>query len=142
MRKMRVRSGDVVVSVKLGVGATANAVWAALPFTSTANRWGMEVYFSSSVKVPPEREARDVLSVGEVGYWPPGRAICLFFGPTPASRHDEPRAASAVNVFGRVEGDPLALRFIEDGATVLVEAESPLEAKAAKPRQAQGSPTE
>jgi hypothetical protein len=63
-----------------------------------------------------------VVQLGELGYWPPGRAFCIFFGPTPASRGDEIRPASAVTVIGQLEGDPSPFKQVQPGTTVVIEA--------------------
>jgi hypothetical protein len=84
---------------------TARAIWDALPLEARASTWGDEIYFS----IPVDAEAEDpweVVEMGDLGYWPPGSAFCIFFGPTPASRGDEIRPASPVNVVGRIEGEP------------------------------------
>jgi hypothetical protein len=99
---------------------TAQAVWEALPFAAGANTWGDEIYFSIPVEVDAE-EPREVVDVGDLGYWPPGKAFCIFFGPTPASRGDEIRPASPVNVFGRVTGDPGVFKKVRAGERVRVE---------------------
>lgn len=80
---------------------TVRAVLKALPIDSTVETWGHEIYFVTPIKAKQEKARVDV-SVGDIAYWPPGQAICLFFGPTPASRSSEPRAASPVNVIGRL----------------------------------------
>ena len=59
--------------------------------------------------------------MGDVGYWPPGQALCLFFGPTPASHDDEIRPASPVNVIGRIEGDASVLKRARARERVVVE---------------------
>jgi hypothetical protein len=100
--------------------ATARAIVQGLPFEVRANRWGGEVYFSVPVEADLESDAREILEPGELGYWPPGNAFCIFFGRTPASQGDEPRAASPVNVFGRIEGHLADLWSIADGATIVV----------------------
>ena len=69
----------------------------------------------------PEDDAREVVEMGDVGYWPPGQALCLFFGPTPMSRGEEIRPASPVNVIGKIDGDPTVLRSVISGAGVTVE---------------------
>jgi hypothetical protein len=92
-----------------------------LPIEAGANVWGEEIYFSVAPRVGHAEDAREVVEMGALAYWPPGRAFCVFFGPTPASRGDEIRAASSVNVFGRVEGDPKILRGIHDGARIRVD---------------------
>lgn len=99
---------------------TAQAIWEALPIEARANTWGDEIYFSIPVEVGPER-GKEVVERGDLGYWPPGNAFCIFFGPTPASRGDEIRPASAVNVFGRVEGDPVVFKKVRGGDEVRLE---------------------
>jgi hypothetical protein len=96
--------------------ATREALEAALPLEGDATRWGEELYFRTGVDVAPEN-ARAEVPVGAVAYWPQGNAVCLFWGPTPASRGEEPRAASPVDVVARIE-DVSPLREISGGATV------------------------
>lgn len=100
---------------------TGRLIHGALPIKGRVNRWGEEIYFSIPVKASLEQGASDVVSKGDLGYWPPGSAFCIFFGATPASRGDEVRAASPVNVFGRVEGDLENLRLVRDGAEIVIE---------------------
>ena len=99
---------------------TRAALEPALPLTGEAARWGDELYFSTPVAVP-EEDARAEVPVGAVAYWPRGNALCLFWGPTPASEGDEPRAASPVNVVAALE-DPSALEGVGNSAAVTVEA--------------------
>ncbi len=99
---------------------TAEAVWDALPIEGVAERWGDEVYFSTPIELG-EENARERVEVGEIAYWPPGRAICIFFGPTPVSRGGEIRAASPVNVFARILGDATIFRRVRMGERILVE---------------------
>lgn len=98
---------------------TVDAVWAALPFQGHANTWGEEIYFAVGIGAERE-EAQQVVERGDVAYWPPGDALCIFFGPTPASRGDEIRAASPVNVFGRVLGNPAVFARVQQGDAVTV----------------------
>ncbi|HUX14987.1 MAG TPA: cyclophilin-like fold protein, partial [Phycisphaerae bacterium] len=93
----------------------------ALPIESAVNTWGQEIYFSIPVQVDLGVEARDRMEVGELAYWPTGSAFCIFFGKTPASKSDEPRAASPVNPIGRVEGDVKVFRQVRDGETIRLE---------------------
>jgi len=113
----------VAVAAELWETPTAEAVWAALPIRGRAQRWGGEIYFSTPVAVGLEPDSRDVLEVGELGYWPPGKAFCIFFGPTVASDGEAPKAASAVNVFGKITGDTAGLWEVADGEEVIIEAE-------------------
>jgi hypothetical protein len=99
---------------------TADAIWNALPIEAKANRWGDEIYFSTGVKASLE-DAQEVVGVGEIAYWPPGKAFCIFFGPTPASTDNQPRAASEVNVFAKTLGDPATFKKVRDGEKITIE---------------------
>ncbi|AGT35488.1 MAG: cyclophilin-like family protein [Thermofilum sp.] len=99
---------------------TLQALKSAAPFESRVNLWGEEIYFSTPARVAQE-VAQDVVDVGDVAYWPPGRALCIFFGPTPVSRGSEIRPASPVNVIGKVIGDTERLKKVKDGEVVKVE---------------------
>jgi hypothetical protein len=121
MRRIKISSLGAKATATLDDSTTADAVWDALPFTARGNRWGDEIYFEIPLRMPQAPDARDVLEAGELGYWPVGRAFCIFWGPTPSSQGKEIRAYSPVNVFGRLEGDPLAFDSILDGAEIRVE---------------------
>jgi hypothetical protein len=99
---------------------TAEAIWKALPIKGNANTWGDEIYFSTPVDLKEEK-ARAEVEVGSIAYWPPGKALCIFFGATPVSQHGEPRAYSPVNVFGKVITNPGAFKKVRDGDQVTVE---------------------
>lgn len=99
---------------------TGRLFWNTLPFKGRAHRWGQEIYFSVPVTAELEEGATEVVQPGDLGYWPPGKAFCIFFGPTPASRGNEIRAASAVNVFGRITGSLEGLDGVREGDGVEV----------------------
>ena len=120
-RKIAVTAGSVLVAATLNDSSTAEALWNALPLEASANTWGDEIYFRIAVNADEEDGASDVVDMGALAYWPPGQALCLFFGRTPASRGDEIRAASAVNVIGSIEGDATVLKQVKSGAHVFVE---------------------
>ena len=111
---------DIRIEAELGTSTTAVKIIEALPFESTVNTWGNEIYFTIPVAVQQEHDARAEVEIGELAYWPMGKAFCIFFGPTPVSRDDKPRAYSPVNVFGRVLGDATAFKGIANGARILV----------------------
>jgi hypothetical protein len=117
---LRIVAGSVSMRATLDGSRTAQAIWDALPIEAVAQTWGDEIYFRIPVTLT-EDDAREVVERGDLGYWPPGQAFCIFFGPTPASRGDEIRPASAVNVFGRVDGDATAFRAVRAGARVRLE---------------------
>lgn len=119
-RKIRITAGKVTADAVLDDSKTAAAVWEALPLHVAGQTWGDEIYFEIPVKAKSEHP-REVVTLGDLAYWPPGSAFCIFFGPTPASQGDEIRPASAVNVFGRVLGDPTVFKAVRSGTTVRVE---------------------
>jgi len=118
---IRIIIGALELFADLDDTPTADALWNALPLRAQANRWGDEIYFSVPCEVPIESDARAVVQVGDVAYWPDGPALCFFFGPTPVSRPGEIRAAGPVNVCGRITADSAVLRQAADGAAVLLE---------------------
>jgi len=101
---------------------TARRIFENLPFEGSANRWGEEIYFEIPVSIDSEPEARQEVAVGELGYWPMGSAFCVFFGPTPVSTDDQPKAYSPVNVFGEVVRGIDLFNSVSDGETVSVTA--------------------
>ena len=119
-QKITIQVGPLTLAAELNDSATAAAVAAALPITAKGNRWGEEIYFRIPVKQDEAKDARAEMAVGELAYWPPGNAFCIFFGPTPASVGKEPRAASAVNPIGKISGDVTALRQAPDGCEVVL----------------------
>jgi len=112
---------DLKIEAELNESKSAQLIWEALPIEAKANLWGEEIYFAIPVKTGLEQGSREVVSSGELGYWPTGHAFCIFFGPTPASRGEEIRAASAVNVIGRVLSDPKVLRKVKEGTKITIE---------------------
>ena len=122
MRKIRITAGKVVATAVLSENTTADAIWEALPLGAAGNTWGEEIYFGIPVTVAQAEDASEVVALGDIAYWPPGQAFCIFFGRTPVSRGNEIRAASAVNVFGKVEGDPKLFQEVKNGELVRLEA--------------------
>ncbi|MBN1399420.1 MAG: hypothetical protein JXA74_01205 [Anaerolineae bacterium] len=120
MRKMRITAGDVSAEAVLNDSATAEAIWDALPIEARASTWGDEIYFGIPVHLD-EQDAREIVAMGDLGYWPPGHAFCIFFGRTPMSRGNEIRPASPVNVFGKVEGDARVFTRVANGARMRLE---------------------
>ena len=139
MHEIRIATDKIEMLVTLDDSATAERIWDALPIDSTVNTWGQEIYFSIPVQCDLGLEARDRMEVGEVGYWPTGSAFCIFFGRTPASKGDEPRAASPVNPIGRCEGDIKVFRQVREGDAVRIERVEE-EADEAPPAEDAGKP--
>lgn len=120
-KRLAIRLGTTQVTVALNESATAQALAAAAPFEATSNRWGDEVYFGTPVDGEPREATAETVTLGTVGYWPPGRALCLFFGPTPLSAAGEIRPASAVALVGEMAAEAgAALADVRDGEPVEV----------------------
>ena len=122
-RKIRITAGAVSAEATIDGSKTAAAIWDALPISAKAQTWGDEIYFDIGRTIAAE-SPKAVVERGDLGYWPPGQAFCIFFGPTPMSRGDEIRPASPVNVFGRIVGDPTIFRTVRAGTTVRIERAS------------------
>ncbi|MGA2402453.1 MAG: cyclophilin-like fold protein, partial [Syntrophobacteraceae bacterium] len=108
-------SGGIEMSAELNDSPAASALFAVLPLSARANTWGDEIYFQVPVDRKLDSTASELVRAGDLGYWPSGRAFCIFFGPTPISRGDEIRPASAVNVIGKLIGDARAFEAVQDG---------------------------
>jgi len=118
--KIVIRSGSVKAEAELSESYTARRISEKLPFSALAKTWGDEIYFSIPVQLGEEKGIEE-LEVGDLAYWPPENAFCIFFGRTFASKDNKPRAASKVNVFGKIIGDPLVFKNVKDGSRISVE---------------------
>ena len=110
----------IALEAELNQSDTARKILENLPLEGKANVWGDEIYFDIPLQLAPESDARAEVDIGDLGYWPVGAAFCIFFGPTPVSTDDRPKAYSPVNVFGRITGDATILKTVQDGAQVHV----------------------
>lgn len=117
---IKITAGKVSMEAELNDTDTAKKIWEALPIEKRGNTWGYEIYFSIPVKAK-EENATEVVDFGAIAYWPPGTAFCIFFGTTPASKGDECRAASPVNVVGKLLGDPKDFNIVANGEKVILE---------------------
>jgi hypothetical protein len=119
--KITITAGNVCLPAELNDNPTAQQIAATLPIEGKANIWGDEIYFEIPVIVDQGPDARAEVEVGELGYWPVGHAFCIFFGPTPVSTDEKPRAYSPVNILGRVLGNVTELKGTSNGTTVKIE---------------------
>jgi len=120
--RIKLTIGDMALDATLNDSETAQAIAASLPTTVHMSRWGDEYYGSiGDLGVGQSADARDLMKVGELAYWMPGTALCIFFGPTPASEGDEPRAASPVDPVGEVVSEFAALKGMPSSIAVEIE---------------------
>ncbi len=117
---IQIEAGKVRLQAQLNDSPTARRLAEVLPIETEARTWGDEIYFPVPVDEALAEDAKEVVEVGDLGYWPTGKAFCIFFGPTPASRGDEIRPASAVNIVGKVLGDATLFRSVKDGDLVRI----------------------
>ncbi len=122
-KRIKICIGDSVVQGELNESPTALLIWEALPIEGAGNRWGEEIYFAIPVKAELDDTARAVVERGDLGYWPQGHALCIFFGPTPVSRGDEIRPASPVNLVGKIRGNLRVLKEAAEGTMVRLDKE-------------------
>lgn len=118
--RIRFEIGDITVAAELNDTPTAQAIARALPLEARVNTWGEEIYFPIPVTAALDDTARELVEPGDLGYWPTGKALCLFFGPTPISGPGEIRPASAVNIVGRLLPPFDRLREVTDGLIIRI----------------------
>ena len=119
-KKITILVENIKTEAELNDSETAKEIWEALPIESRVNTWGDEIYFSVPVKIGAE-DAKAIVTEGDLGYWPPGTAFCIFFGTTPMSSGNEIRPASPVNIFGKIVGDAKIFKKAISGAKIIVE---------------------
>ncbi len=121
MKKVLIACGRLSFEAELLDTPSAQMLEKELPVEGNANIWGDEIYFPVSFIAEPEADAREEVEPGTIAYWPPGKAFCIFFGPTPVSTSMKPRAYSPVNVIGMIRGDLSDLKTITPGEMVKVD---------------------
>jgi len=120
-RQIQISTGNLTLAATLNEFETANQLWESLPITGRVQIWGDEIYFSIPLDVEEELDSQETVQAGTVAYWPPGSALCLFWGPTPISAPGEIRPASAVNVVGILDNDPNLLAEVPSHAEIIIE---------------------
>lgn len=111
--KISITVGNLTLEAELFETESGKKIYEALPIESEINVWGDEFYFRVPLSLSPDDTYTKDVNVGDIGYWPPGRALAIFFGPTPLSNSDKPVPASEVNIVGRVLGDAKILRSVK-----------------------------
>ena len=119
-KRIRIKAGKVERTAILNNSPMAQALAEALPIEASANRWGDEIYFTVSLK-QAAGEKKTMVDKGDIAFWPPGSAFCIFFGPTPISKGAEIRPASEVILLGKIEADPEGFKIIKDQDPVRIE---------------------
>jgi hypothetical protein len=121
--RIKIIAGDVVREAELYedlAPTTVRTIIKSLPIRGYVSRWGDEIYFETDIEVNVEENSKEVVEIGDLAYWIPGKAICIFFGKTPISKGEEIRPASAVNVIGKVK-DVREFKKVGDGTEIILE---------------------
>ena len=121
-KKIKITTQNITVEAELLDRPESDNFYSSLPLTGRVNTWGLEIYFSIDYSMELQDDASEIVNLGDIAYWPPGSAFCIFFGPTPASIGDEIRAASEVNLLGKIIGDPLVFKSVPSGIDITIEA--------------------
>ena len=124
MRKILITISNLSVSAELNSSISADKIWEALPLSGSVNVWGDEIYFEIPVSLKEVSDAQQEVEVGTLAYWPPGSALWVFFGKTPVSTSDKPKAYSPVNILGLVDGDSKVFKIVEAGDQIVIDKET------------------
>ena len=124
MRKILITISNLSVSAELNSSISADKIWEALPLSGSVNVWGDEIYFEIPVSLKEVSDAQQEVEVGTLAYWPPGSALCVFFGKTPVSTSDKPKAYSPVNILGSVGGDSKVFKIVKAGDQIVIDKET------------------
>tara|TARA_B100001996_G_scaffold191737_1_gene146743 strand:- start:21878 stop:22249 length:372 start_codon:yes stop_codon:yes gene_type:complete len=112
--------GELKMTAELNDSPTSNALYDQLPIEGISQVWGDEIYFSTNIAIENDEWAKETVDLGDIAFWPPGNAVCLFFGPTPMSSPGEIRPASPTNIMGKLSGDLNLLKSVSGGTEVKV----------------------
>ena len=119
--KIKIFVNELEAIAELENTSTAKAIYKSLPIDGAANRWGDEIFFVIPLRLDEEKDATEIVEIGDVAYWPEGLCFCIFFGKTPNSTETDIKAASKVNIFGRIRGDLTAFKKVRNGDLIVVE---------------------
>ncbi len=119
--KVRIKIGSLTLLARFFDTECAKEIYEILPLVAPLNEWGDEFYFQIPKILPPDETATEDVNVGDIGYWPEGHAIAIFFGPTPISEGDKPRPISRVNIIGRIIDDPNHLKMVKGSKEIILE---------------------
>lgn len=119
-RKVLIQLDKIKVEVELNDSVTADKIYDALPIESIGNLWGDEVYFRTDIVSQIDETAKVTVELGDIAFWPPSNALCIFYGKTPVSTDEEIKPASAVNIVGKVTSDIEILKKLKEGAEIKV----------------------
>jgi uncharacterized protein len=120
MKKIVIHIENIILEAELKDTPTAEMILNSLPLEGNANIWGDEIYFMIPLHLNLEPDAQEEMEIGNLAYWPTGPAFCIFFGPTPVSVDEKPRAYSPVNIFGKIIGDATALKSVAQGSKIRI----------------------
>ena len=121
MKKCKITIDKIIFEVVLFNSPTANKIWNSLPISSNIKTWGKEIYFYTDIVANKEPNAKSIIELGEIAYWPSGKAIAIGFGKTPISQKDEIRLADDCNIWGETKFNLKKLENIAEGQPIKIE---------------------
>ncbi len=121
--RVRIIINDKEIKAEFFDTECAKKIYNSLPIESNINEWGDEFYFSIGVSMPLDSTATTNVKVGDIGYWPPGEALAIFFGKTPLSKGEDPVPASEVNIVGKILDNPMLLKSLKGARKIRIEKE-------------------
>jgi len=119
-KKIVVLIEGLTIQAELNDSRTAQKIMKTLPLEGNVHVWGNEIYFDIPLKMDLEPNARVEIEIGTLAYWPKGPSFCIFFGSTPISIDEKPRAYSPVNILGHIQGDLTQLKYVSNGSKIRV----------------------
>ena len=119
--KIKIFVQDIEAEAELDNSETSKEIYSCLPMDGAANRWGDEIYFAVPIRIDEEKNATDIVEIGDIAYWPEGACFCIFFGKTPDSTETEIKSASKVNIFGKIAANPSAFKNVKNGDLIIIE---------------------
>lgn len=122
MKKLKISIKNLSIVAELNKSETAEKIHKILPIKTKITKWGNELYFTIPMHTELEADSREILEIGELGFWPTGNAFCIFWGPTPLSTDNNPRAVSPVNIFGKIIGDTTVFNKVLNNDNISIEA--------------------
>ena len=116
--EIEIKVGNRKAKAVIFNSVTGNKIKDIIPFKGKVNTWGDEIYFTIPIEEELDETSKELVELGDLGYWPSGNAFCIFYGKTPISQNDEIRPASAVNIIGKIESDPFIFKGVVDGEEI------------------------
>ena len=119
-KKINISAGEFLTTATLNNSSGSEKLYDSLPLEWSCQCWGDELFFSTSINMEEDDQSLEVVNIGDIAFWPPGSAFCIFWGPTPMSQGKEIRPASKVNLLGSIDSQLSKIKNISAGTKILL----------------------